>query len=266
MKAVLAALVITCWSIASPAMACSETSDCQIESGEYRIHLPENAGAQSPVIIFLHGWQATAQGFMNSKKLRGAVAELGAVLVTPQGIGKTWSYPGAPRQLRDEFAFFDDLRADLTARHGLSPERMIVAGFSMGGSMVWNLACHAGSDFGAFLSFSGAFWDPIPTQCEDPARILMHVHGTSDTVVPFAGRQIREWRQSDVGDSFAAFLGSLDGAIEKSQCSALETCTSWRGEARTYQLRLHSGGHIWRGDWLVDIVNTIGPNLLSEKL
>ena len=64
------------------------------------------------------------------------------MLVLPDGIA-TGPGPidGSPSQARDELAFMDAVRADLLARWPIEPNRILVTGFSQGGSMVWDLAC-----------------------------------------------------------------------------------------------------------------------------
>ena len=242
------------------AAACGADSDCEVAGGAYRYALPANAAPEGklPALIFLHGWQASAKGVMSNRKLRRAMDGLGAVLIAPQGMRKTWSYPGSPSQWRDEFAFFDALRADILTRLPVDPARLTVSGFSMGGSMVWNLACRRGSDYAAFLPFAGAFWDPIPQDCPDPARLLLHTHGTSDTVVPIAGRPIgADFHQSDAQDSMTALRTATSAALSESTCAALESCQRWQGSGYRYEFRTHAGGHVWRSDWLAAMLRDV---------
>lgn len=243
-----------------PALACGGASDCTIGEGSYRYRLPENADAAKklPAVIFLHGWQATAQGVMANGKLRKELDSLGVALVAVQGMNKTWSYPGSPSQWRDEFAFFDALRMDILTRLPLDPERLVVSGFSMGGSMVWNLACRRGADYAAFVPFAGAFWDPIPQDCDDPARRLLHTHGTSDTVVPIEGRPIgNSYRQSNARDSMTALRRASGEVFEQSRCDALMDCQRWDSETHRFEFRTHGGGHVWRPDWLAGMLRDV---------
>ena len=126
------------------------------------------------------------------------------MLILPDGIDKTWAHQGSPSQARDEIAFMDAVRADMLARWPIEPNEILVTGFSQGGSMVWDLACQRGSDYGAFVAVSGAFWEPLPERCVGGPVDLLHIHGTTDRTVPMAGRPIGDrWRQGDVMQGLA---------------------------------------------------------------
>ncbi len=245
------------------ASACGAQSDCTLRGadgsalGAYRIYRPDGVAPERPAgaVIFLHGWRATAAAMLSNKSLRALGDRLGALVVAPQGAGKTWSYPGSPTQLRDEFVFFAALRAELIARWNADPERLLLSGFSMGGSMVWNVACRMGDAYAVFAPMAGAFWEPLPTRCPNPARRVWHLHGVSDTVVPIAGRPIGDrWRQGDAWESFARLRasGARGGAWTRADSvdASGRECARWRLEARAYVFCRHKGGHLWRAGWI----------------
>ncbi|WP_051241678.1 alpha/beta hydrolase family esterase [Stappia stellulata] len=252
---------------------CGIETPCEIETGEYRIRFPTGWDGKSPLgaIVFLHGWRGTAQGEMRNAAWARLADRLNVAFVAPQGAGKTWSYPGAPRALRDEFAFFDALVEDLTTRFPLRSERMMATGFSMGGSMVWNLACYRGGLFAGFAPIAGAFWDPIPESCPSPAPVLFHVHGTADRTVPLEGRPIGErWRQSDVADSLAVWQAQagLPRIFPASAPATGLTCQrqeaqaeAGRGTAPLLEVCLHSGGHSVRAEWVERAWRALGRHL-----
>lgn len=261
-----------------PAAACGATSDCEVTSadgvvlGAYRFRPPEaGAGPGSPVryrpaLIFIHGWRNSAAGMMRTDGLWRIANEHGAVLVAPDGLGQSWSYPGSPLRRRDEFAFFDALREDLIAKRGVDPERILVSGFSMGGSMVWNLACRRGETYWGFAPLAGAFWDPIPERCPSPPRRLFHIHGTADRTVPIEGRPIgRSYRQSDAWDSFDALLQGMALTRGVGENRAGMPCDLWTAaeaapeapeteknaaSAPAFSFCRHDGGHFWKPEWL----------------
>ena len=170
-------------------------------------------------------------------------------------MGKTWSYPGSPRQLRDEFAFVRAVMADVEARFGVTRARTLVSGFSMGASMAWNVACYEGAGFAGFAPIAGAFWDPIPESCPSPTPILLHVHGTADRTVPLEGRPIGEsWHQSDVFDSLAMWRrqGDCEAAPTTYEADLLicERSTCSGPDGGVIELCLHPGGHSIRTEWV----------------
>lgn len=238
----------------SEAEACRVTAEDGAVLGRYRLYRPASAPADAPgAVIFLHGWRATAAAMIANRALRDTAERLGAVLVAPQGSGQSWSYPGSPEQARDEFAFFDRLRADLTARHGVREDRLLVAGFSMGASMVWWLACARGSDYAAFAPMAGAFWEPLPERCADPAARLHHLHGETDRVVPIGGRRLAGgFAQGDVWASFAALGRGWSTLTRRDEARGGESCARWRSEDGAVERWFcrHSRGHVWRGAWI----------------
>ncbi len=258
----LPAITLAALLLHAPALACGSGTDCTVDGGTYRIVQPDS-DTPTPALIFLHGWKGTSQGVIGNKKLRKHLDDLGFALVVPQGAGRTWSYPGSPSQHRDEFAFFDALRTDLIDNHNIDPDKITVSGFSMGGSMVWNLACQRGSDYAAFLPFAGAFWNPLPQSCPDPTDILLHTHGTSDTVVPIAGRAIGDsFRQGDAWKSFAVMRAASPQPLSKTICDALTTCTRWSDADTRFEFREHPGGHRWSADWLAGMLRELTPRPL----
>jgi polyhydroxybutyrate depolymerase len=240
---------------------CGGDVPCQIEGGEYRIALPDGHQEGEPLgaIMFLHGWRGSAAGEMNNRTFRDVAERHGLAYIAPQGAGSTWSYPSSPSRHRDEYAFFHALLDDLESRFGIQSERILLSGFSMGGSMVWYLACEMPGRFAGYAPFAGAFWEPQPESCNGPVDYMLHVHGVSDTVVPINGRPIGErWQQGDVYRSFSmleeAGACTINRPVSEPQAVKGLSCTmDWRcngGTGTTMRLCLHEGGHIVRSEWL----------------
>ena len=232
-------------------LACGETTDCQIDGGSYRIALPDGEGPFG-AIIFYHGWQGTAQGVMRNGSILGEAKRLGIAVVAPQGVNKTWSYPGSPDASRDEFKFTDALLADLAERFPIDMDKIMVSGFSMGGSMAWNIACYRGEKFAGFAPVAGTYWDPVPETCPSPMPVLIHTHGTSDTTVPIRGRGIGIHRQSDLYKSLAQW--ERQGACELPKTARrydLLVCQRVTCGDGLLELCLHDGGHSIRTEWVV---------------
>ena len=243
---------------------CGVETPCAIAGGEYRIRLPQGR-APKGAIIFLHGWSGTAEAEMRNTAWARLAERLGVAFVAPQGEGGTWSYPGAPRQLRDEFAFFRALAADLKDRFGISGEKTVLTGFSMGGSMTWNIACREGELFAGYVAVAGAFWDPVPEACPSPVPMLVHVHGTADKTVPLEGRAIGEhWRQSDVAKSLALWqrkAGVAPDFPKDAPAQGLACQMQEAGNGRgLLEMCLHSGGHSIRAEWVEE-----GWQLIAQR-
>lgn len=240
--------------------ACPAASGCIVASGSYRILLPPQAvaGERVGAIVYFHGYQGTAEEVITDPGLAAAARRLGAALIAPDGAGRSWSFPGSPARQRDEFTFVEQVLDDVVARFPVDPGRILASGFSQGGSMVWYLACRMPQRFAAFAPIAGAFWEPLPENCEAPRPPMIHVHGTSDMTVPLAGRTLRRgYKQGDVFKSFAIFAPggcTADWARAARAAPSPEglTCrvATGCGSVARLELCLHAGGHIADAAWV----------------
>ncbi|MHA7874416.1 CE1 family esterase [Roseivivax sp.] len=183
---------------ASPAFALCGGAEpaCEIPGGSYHAELPEDLAEGAPALVFLHGWGSTGAGTLTMRGMVEAALARGYAVIAPDGIprqgrgGRTWAFhPDRPGP-RDEGAFLRAVRDDAAARFGLDPEGMLLAGFSIGGSMVSYLACDAPGSFAGYAPVAGSFWRPHPEGCAGPAPLL-HTHGWRDGTVPLEGRLLR---------------------------------------------------------------------------
>ncbi|WP_299143303.1 prolyl oligopeptidase family serine peptidase [uncultured Tateyamaria sp.] len=188
---------------AAPAMACGPDTDCTIGDRFYRIAMPDGADAAQPVgaIVFAHGYRGTARGTMRNMNLRRMVSDMGLALIAVKSAGPDWNIPGVPSNVdstgTEEMAYFDAVIADATDRFAIDPDRIMMSGFSAGGMVTWELACHRPDLFAGFAPVAGTFWQGPPETCETPASVV-HIHGTQDSTVPLAGRRIAQTKQGDV--------------------------------------------------------------------
>jgi polyhydroxybutyrate depolymerase len=247
--------------MAGGATACPGLDPCTVEGGAYYALPPPGWDGSSPLpaTIFFHGYKAPAAGFARDEPFRAAFAAEGVLLVLPVGINDTWAHHGSPSQARDELAFMDAVRADLLDRLPIDTHRLLVTGFSQGGSLVWELACYRGRDYTAFAPIAGAFWEPLPASCPGGPIDLRHLHGTSDRTVPMAGRPIAvRFHQGDVLQSLA-ILRRAGGCAEAPDrvgdepaglvCDIWDRCSS----GRELRLCLHGGEHIMPTGWVATI-------------
>lgn len=247
---VLAMLAGFLWPVL--ANACGPDTDCRIGERTYRIAVPETAikGA----LIHAHGYRGSAKGVMRNKALRALADELGLALIAPKSKGDDWQIPGVPSDKDTdgaaEFAFFDALVARAIAEHGIPKDQIYASGFSAGGMMVWNLACQRGSAFAGFIPIAGTFWDPVPGHCPDIGAHMVHIHGTTDRIVPIGGRRIGPTRQGDVPTALALFAKGGETDNERRFSKDL-TCTDYDlGSERSLAFCTHPGGHSIRMDYL----------------
>ncbi len=247
---------------ASPALAdpCGPpASPCAIGDGSYLARVPNGwtGDTRLPLLLFLHGYRGSAAAILDDPAIAPVASRAGMLLVAPEGRDATWSHTGSPSRARDDVAFLRAVIADASRRWPVDQDLVIAAGFSQGGSMVWELACHGAAGITAFLPFAGAFWEPLPNTCPSGPVVMRHVHGLADKVVPMQGRTIRQvFRQGDVlaGMALRRRVAGCAEALDHHTVSASGlTCdtwsTCWSGQL---QLCLHAGEHDLEPAWLAE--------------
>lgn len=228
--------------LATPVLACGPDSDCPVPGGDYRIHTPEGA---TGALFFAHGYKGSAAGTMRNANLRSLADDLGVALVALNAGGDDWTIPNAPQEgrvpQRDEVAYVAAVKNDVVTRFGLDPDRMVMAGFSAGGMLTWNVLCSGGDLFAAFVPMSGTFWAGPPDACDTDA-IATHYHGTSDGVVPIAGRPIGPTRQGDLNKVIEFYIA--DRQLSPAQpFSDRPECRRWTSDQAALEYCTHPEGH-----------------------
>ncbi|WP_425407048.1 alpha/beta hydrolase family esterase [Hwanghaeella sp.] len=240
---------------AGKARACP--NPCAVAGGTYQVLEPDGWDRKSPlpVIVWFHGFQRSGTYVVNSPRVGGQTRKNGVLLVAPDGLNKAWSVRNAPRDERDELAFVEEILDDIRARWPVDESRLWAAGFSLGGSLTWDIACRKAGLFKAYFPVSGSFWAPIPEDCATAPARIRHVHGMKDKVMPLEGRVIREqWRQGNLFQGFDLWKAENRCAAEPNhiytdgnrQCRVWSAC----GAGTEMQLCLHDGGHIIPLDWI----------------
>ncbi len=233
---------------------------CEIASGTYRLALPAAPPPEAgyPALVFYHGAGGTGARTLSNTAMVDAFLHHGYAVIAPDGLprpnsrfGPGWSFHPAREKQRDEMSFTRDLLTDATSRFPIDRGRILMSGFSIGGSLTWYLACEDPTIAAAYAPVAGAFWRPHPTaaDCAGPVR-MFHTHGWRDETVPLEGRPLRSGAilQGDV------FYG-LQVMRELNACDQLRADTyrtgpdywirSWTRCAPDTALSfaLHPGGH-----------------------
>lgn len=167
--------------------------DTSGEMRDYRVHVPPGYDAKSPValLVALHGYTQKIDEFMDISRFAEAVDKRNMIVVFPQGKAPL-GVPGwnagtccgtAQIQMVPDVQFIRDMVAQIESNYCIDPKRIFMSGFSNGGMLSHRLACEFSDRVAAIGAVSGTMAiDPcIPKR---PVPIL-HIHGTSDVVVPY---------------------------------------------------------------------------------
>ncbi|MDP1846583.1 MAG: hypothetical protein Q8K79_02235 [Solirubrobacteraceae bacterium] len=142
------------------------------------LHVPVAAARQPcPLVVLLHG--AGASAAVTMMLLADVTEAHGLVLLVPESRASSWDF------LRGGYGpdvgYIDRALAHVFARCPIDPARIVLAGFSDGGSYALSLGIANGDLFTHLIAFAPGFAAP-PMQVGQP-RILV-THGTRDRVLP----------------------------------------------------------------------------------
>jgi polyhydroxybutyrate depolymerase len=252
----LLALSIGCLASTANAACLDTASACKVAGGSYHIAWPPGVPRDKavPAVVALHSYKASGLGLIKSGKMVKTILARGYAVITPEGINGSWQFRGGGR---DDVAFIRAVADDAAKRGNIMRGRMMLAGFSVGGSMVAYVACRSPGSFKAYAPVSGNFWKPEPTTCAGPVNYL-HTHGSADTTMPVSGRVVgKGLRQANLLESLST-LARASGCDDVKQLSA--TTRQWKGCKSNVRLLMHPGGHsvprFWAGtalDWFAGL-------------
>lgn len=252
--------------LASDSVCGTPDSPCRVEGGEYYTTLPK-AVTRPPAVIWLHGYARSGKMMIQKPAYVAPFVRRGFAVIMPSGqhfpgiMELDWGVADGYRWARDDVAFLTAVRDDAAKRFNIDTSRILIAGFSRGGSMVWDVACRAPNLAKGFAAVAGAFWEPMPIGCVAPVH-LFHTHGFKDRMVPFEGRKmtwkgidffqgnvmkgVDVWRRENacMGSAMNSFVD--DGSMQKdwAKCAA--------GSIR---VRLTRGGHGVPSGWREEVLN-----------
>ncbi len=230
-------------------------------------------------MVFLHGWASSGAAILDQTDLAATLKQRGVVLIAPDGAvrhhgRRDWNLrDGQQRDARDELAFIEAVVAEVGARVPLDRDRMLLAGFSRGASMVWDIACRQPGAFTAYAPVAGGFWNPLPSACAGPVK-LFHTHGWVDPIFPLEGRNVRDRGlvQGDLFAGLALWRRANACQTEPPQDRHIEGDTLWRvwtacAAGSDLRLALIPGGHVIPTGWAsraVDWLDRVVPRRGKE--
>ena len=162
-----------------------------------QVYVPSGAQPSDslPLVLVLHGFTQSGTTMLNSAGFNAMAQQYRAVIAYPNGVNAGWNtqsgMPGA--STADDVGYLLTLADSIRARWGTRYHRLFSCGFSAGGFMSYRLACERPDRFEAVASVAGTMSTSAFAACQGPPLPpsyhvrLMHIHGTADGVVGYAG-------------------------------------------------------------------------------
>lgn len=267
MRRLLAALCLI--ATAAPVLAAFEDGRLRLEhDGRAREAIVDAAPGlrDAPLLIVLHG--GIGRAAMVRRRARIGLAAQGWAVAFPEADGdwsdgRTWPGGGRISDV-DDVGFLRALVADLAGRGIVDPNRVFIAGPSIGGMMTLRMLCEAPDLAAGFIVAIASL--PVGYDCPPgPPRPVLVLHGTDDTIVPPEGGRIggdsiliRERGSVQPIDATMALLAARNGCAGYSATPLPDrapddgTTTVLRRyegcAAPLDHLVVLGGGHTWPGD------------------
>ena len=168
---------------------------------EYILYVPSSYDGTSavPILFNFHGFGGSASQFMQEADMRSLAEADTFILIYPQGICldglSHWNacpLGGDNKSDADDFGFVESIITEILSQYNVDMERIYAAGYSNGGMMSYGLANYKSDLIAAVASVSGVMLDCTgPTNHPMP---VVHLHGTSDGVLPYNGNN--DWNSA----------------------------------------------------------------------
>ncbi|MEX0589888.1 MAG: PHB depolymerase family esterase [Xanthobacteraceae bacterium] len=218
-------LLLAALALVSATVSAAATEVRQVvvngEPRSYRLFLPPNLSATPvPVVIALHGAVQTAAEFETDLGLNRIAQRNRFAVVYPEGLNRVWD-DARPPIMRlgymvrpgDDVPFLTTVVRRLIAEGIADPNRIYLAGLSMGGFMATRMACEHAQLFAAVAVIAATVPEQYRKSCA-PRRPLpaLFMHGTFDPIVPWFGLPMAGAGILSANDA-AQFFADLAGCM-----------------------------------------------------
>ena len=192
-----------------------------------------------PVIVFLHGLDATIQTEEGRDGLTPYVIAGQAILVYPVAQNEEWDTGEDSRSAGvDDVTFLSTVLQQAAGLPNANPHRVYLDGFSRGGKMAWDLACQVPKLIAGMIVIAATPVTPCATP--GPPMSLLQMAGTADPQVPYSTvtPEVAAWAQKDgcspnpTSDNGSPKLTTYSGCSDHTKV----VLATYQGEA-----------HVWPG-------------------
>lgn len=237
---------------------------------QYKIYVPANysVAAPCPIVFNLHGYGSNATQQAALSEMNDLADTAGCLVVYPEGLpdlGGKQAWNSGYGTSVDDVGFMDRLLDTILRRYRADPGRVYSMGLSNGAIMSHTLACELGNRFAAVGSIAGTMSLLQYNQCGSAAPMpVIHIHGTTDVVVPYAGNTVligvntlvSHWKNRN-GISNTVTSTSNFPNISISDLSTAEYVRYENGSLNwVHLIRVNNGGHSWPGSGVLINGNT----------
>ena len=236
----------------------------------YVVHVPPGLDPQkpAPVVLALHGATMTGPLMAWFSGLNAKADEARFIVVYPNGTGRRSSYfwnagnccGPAVRSNVDDVAFIRAVLDDLAKTYRIDPKRVFATGMSNGAMMAYRLASELSDRIAAVAPVAGTM---ATEECRPTRPVpVLHVHGTEDEYVPFAGgrgaKSLSGVCHHSVGHSIRAWVRAngcggepvVEELPDRTVDGTKVTRTTYgggTGGAEVVRVAVAGGGHTWPG-------------------
>ena len=168
----------------------------------YAISIPQNYSPSTrvPLVLALHygGNPAGAGRGVLEILVRPALSELGAIIVAPDSLGGGWDSAANERAV-------NLLLDTVLASYSIDARKILVTGFSMGGSGTWHFASKYPERFSAAVPVAGR----PPASIEGWRIPVLAIHSRNDEIMPIGPTETRiaELRKSGARAELISLTG-----------------------------------------------------------
>jgi polyhydroxybutyrate depolymerase len=255
------------------------TGNVKLTSGgkarAFDLHVPAkyDPTKRTPVVFVFHGYTMTASGIATATHFKDVADKRGFIVAFPSGLNNSFNAGDccgtAVSDNVDDVAFTRDMITAIDSDYCVDPKRVFSAGFSNGGFLSYRLACDLADKIAAIAPVAGGL--RIATAACNPKRPVpvLHVHGTSDIVVPYNGGGVGNAKPvSESIDAFKTKNTCAAGAGKVVYTKDDVSCTLWGSCAANADVELCTvtgGGHQWPGGDQLPYGGSPSPNLETSE-
>ncbi len=234
-----------------------------LPDGRFYLFARPAGQAEVPLVVALHGGGGNPEQFERASQIAEKALAAGFAIALPAGTPgrmarlRTWNAgyccAAAQRQGVDDVAFLDAVIASAAQAGASGP--VFLTGMSNGAMMAQTYAARRAGRVAGVASVSGTM-DTRRLRVGAPVPLL-HIHGTADPMVPYAGGQgdssLTRADFSSVAEVMADFRAPF-GAMGESRKSwtaggydFVRTAWSTGGQEKVVLITVEGGDHEWPG-------------------